>query len=84
MAYTLVLKFIKNESSLSSDYIITEVENQKITLKPNTITVTFQKLVDLLSADVQRKIEGKIVSYYHVGYQAYVFLGCTPEKSVQA
>ena len=25
-------------------------------------------------------MEGKIVSYYHHGYQAFVFLGCTMES----
>ena len=29
---------------------------------------------------VQKKMEGKIISYYHHGYQSFVFLGCTLEN----
>jgi len=33
-----------------------------------------------LEPETQRKIEGKIISYYHHGYQSFVFLGCTLEN----
>ena len=43
--YTLKLKFVKNESSLSSDYIIQEEETHKVNLEIGLSTVLLGQIL---------------------------------------
>ena len=74
--YKVHLKFIENDTSLSSDYTKQEDEVHKISLNEAPGAINFSQIMSLLDAPTQKKMEGKIISYYHQSYKSYVFLGC--------
>ena len=74
--YKVHLKFIENDTSLSSDYTKQEDEVHKVELNEAPGAINFSQIMSLLDAPTQKKMEGKIISYYHQSYKSYVFLGC--------
>ena len=78
--FTVRLEFIKNDTSLSSDFKECEEEKHKIFLTPGCQIVNLSQIMYMLDKETQQKMEGKIISYYHQCYKSFVFLGCTLEN----
>ena len=78
--YQICLQYVRGESSLSSNHIKFEEEKCGIELKEDQSTVNLSQVMGQLLPETQKKMEGKIISYYHRSYKSFVFLGCTLEN----
>lgn len=53
----------------------------KIVIDPNEDdTVNFRQIMQKLGPEVAQEMEGKIISYFHRSYNAFVYLGCIAES----
>ena len=78
------LKFITNLHSHGLEPKEDIDEMHSVVLKSNCDTVTLSEIMGNLDSETQQKMEGKIISYYHYGFQSYVYLGCTLENPKNA
>lgn len=84
-----MLKFVQSElpPAPSIELNKTVDEQYEVKFDQSLQEVQLVNVVSQLPKDVQKKLDGKMISYYDQDYQSYVYLGCIkddPQIAVQA